>query len=69
MKTKVLKYIRAVVFIAVIAGLVKCIDFAMMPSGYIRYIIHAAEIPVQRRDMTALYLERHMEGLPLILSI
>ena len=62
MKTKVLKYIRAVVFIAVIAGLVKCIDFAMMPSGYIRYIIHAAEIPVQRRDMTALYLERHMEA-------
>lgn len=31
MKTKVLKYIRAAVFIAVIAGLVKCIDFAMMP--------------------------------------
>ena len=45
MKTKVLKYIRAVVFIAVIAGLVKCIDFAMMPSGYIRYIIHAAGNP------------------------
>ena len=69
MKTKVLKYIRAVVFIAVIAGLVKCIDFAMMPSGYIRYIIHAAGNPGTEEGFPALYLERHMEGLPLILSI
>lgn len=42
MKVRALKYIRVVVFAAVIAGLVKCMDFAMMPSGYIRYIIHEA---------------------------
>lgn len=40
MKTKILKYVRAAVFIAVVIGLVKCMDFAMMPSGYIRYIMH-----------------------------
>ncbi len=45
MKSKILKYVRTVVFIVVIVGLVKCIDFAMMPSGYIRYIIHAAGNP------------------------
>ena len=42
MSNKILKYVRAVVFIAIVAGLVKCMDYAMMPSGYIRYIIHEA---------------------------
>lgn len=45
MKAKVLKYIRAAVFVAFIVGLVKCMDFVMMPSGYIRYIIHAVGNP------------------------
>ena len=43
MSNKILKYVRAVVFIAIVAGLVKCMDYAMMPSGYIRYIIHEAD--------------------------
>lgn len=30
-------------FIAIVVGLVKCMDYAMMPSGYIRYIIHEAD--------------------------
>lgn len=42
MSNKILKYVRAIIFVAVIVGLVKSMDFAMMPSGYIRYIIHAA---------------------------
>lgn len=43
MSNKILKYVRAVVFIAIVVGLVKCMDYAMMPSGYIRYIIHEAD--------------------------
>lgn len=43
MSNKILKYVRAVAFIAIVAGLVKCMDYAMMPSGYIRYIIHEAD--------------------------
>ena len=43
MSNKILKYVRTVVFIAIVAGLVRCMDYAMMPSGYIRYIIHEAD--------------------------
>ena len=43
MSNKILKYVRAVVFIAMVTGLVKCMDYAMMPSGYIRYIIHETD--------------------------
>lgn len=43
MSNKILKYVRAVVFIAIVAGLIKCMDYAMMPSGYIRYIIHETD--------------------------
>ena len=43
MSNKILKYVRTVVFIAMVAGLIKCMDYAMMPSGYIRYIIHETD--------------------------
>ena len=45
MKSRILKYIRTVVFVIVIVVLINCIDFMMMPSGYIRYIIHVVDNP------------------------
>ena len=45
MSNKILKYVRAVVFIAIVVGLVKCMDYAMMPSGARR----AEELPEMKR--------------------
>ena len=45
MKSRILKYVRTVVFVIVIVVLINCIDFMMMPSGYIRYIIHVVDNP------------------------
>lgn len=35
-----MKYLRTVLFMAVIAGMILIMDYALVPSGYIRYIIH-----------------------------
>ena len=35
MSNRILKYVRGVAFIVIVVGLVKCMDYAMMPSGYI----------------------------------
>lgn len=40
-----LKYIRAIIFVGVVVVCVKLLDFAMMPSGYIRYIINQVDNP------------------------
>lgn len=34
MSNRILKYVRAVAFIVIVVGLIKCMDYAMMPSGY-----------------------------------
>lgn len=35
-----MKYLRTVLFMAVIVGMIFIMDYALVPSGYIRYIIH-----------------------------
>lgn len=35
-----MKYLRTVLFMAVIAGMIFLMDYAFVPSGYIRYIMH-----------------------------
>ena len=35
-----MKYLRTVLFMAVIAGMILVMDYALVPSGYIRYIMH-----------------------------
>ena len=59
---EILKYVRVIVFLAVITILVEAVNYVMVQPGYARYIIHTVDNPDDGSDYD---WELHMEGLQL----
>lgn len=47
---EILKYVRAIVFFAVITILVEAVNYVMVQPGYARYIIHTVDNPDEGSD-------------------
>ena len=47
---EILKYVRVIVFFAVITILVEAVNYVMVQPGYARYIIHTVDNPDDGSD-------------------
>ncbi|MFQ8901941.1 MAG: hypothetical protein ACLR7D_08665 [Lachnospira eligens] len=62
---EILKYVRVIVFFAVITILVEAVNYVMVQPGYARYIIHTVDNPDDGSDYDCIVVELDMEGLQL----
>ena len=67
---EILKYVRVIVFFAVITILVEAVNYVMVQPGYARYIIHTVDNPDEGSDYDCIVAVSYTHlTLPTILRV